>query len=109
MATLTEQLGAAVGAAAKDDRLIARSSVSAFIQHVLVLELAVRLIADDMGVNPTMAHKVLEDSQDIGEQLNHVAQNSELYNDGEQWTDINATQQLRSAKDTGDGWEEMDY
>ena len=55
------------------DPLIARSSVGAFIQHVLVLELAVQLIAGDMGVPIEVAQKILEDSQDIGENLNLVA------------------------------------
>jgi len=106
MAALTDSLGEAVGRAAMRDSLIARSSVGAFIQHVLVLELAVQLIADDMGVPIPTAQKILEDSQDIGEKLNPVAQNSEIYNDGVQWRDINATQQAELEKD---GWEEFDY
>jgi len=55
MAALTDFLGEAVGKAAIKDPLIARSSVGAFIQHVLVLELAVQLIVDYMGVSISTA------------------------------------------------------
>ncbi|KAI5846964.1 RTC4-like domain-containing protein [Tricharina praecox] len=108
MTAITEQLGEIVGKAAASDRLIAKSSVSAFIQHVLVLELAVLLIADDMSVRSKTAHKILEDSQDIGEKLNPVSEHPKALGDDEQWRDINATQKPRS-KVVGDDWEEMDY
>jgi len=73
MTALTDALEEDVGKAATTDTLIAWSSVGVFIQHVLVLELAVQLIADDMSVPVSTAHSILVDSQDIGEKLNPVA------------------------------------
>jgi len=90
MAALTDFLGEAVGKAAIKDPLIARSSVGAFIARPrsgACCAAHCRLYGC-VHLNST---KILEDSQGTSEKLNPVAQNSEIYNDGVQWRDINAT------------------
>jgi hypothetical protein len=86
------ELGSRVSDAAKKDPLIAGSSISAFIQHVLVLELTVRLIGEDMGVDERAAIEIMEESQEIGEKLNPVTESGDLYGaeDADKWVDINA-------------------
>ncbi|KAL3961784.1 hypothetical protein ACCO45_003307 [Purpureocillium lilacinum] len=52
---------------AVDDRVIAGRGSAAFIQAVLVAELAVRLVEDDMGVGEEEARRIMEESKTIGE------------------------------------------
>jgi hypothetical protein len=103
------QLGSRVGDAAKKDPLIGRGGVSAFIQQVLVPEVAVRLIAEDMKVSELAAFKILEESVEIGEKLNSAGESGDLYSDadGDNWVDVNATQRKQSLM--SESWEEMDY
>lgn len=104
-----------MGRAADTDPLIGRGGVSAFVQHVLVPEVGVRLIAEDMGVGEAEAARILEDSVDIGEKLHPTAEQHDLYGDDDDdagWVDVNATQQQRLIEEQAedDGWEAMlDY
>lgn len=52
---------------AVDDRVIAGRGSAAFIQCVLVPELAVRLIMEDMGVGSEEARIIMEESKSLGE------------------------------------------
>ncbi|PHH65467.1 hypothetical protein CDD81_2247 [Ophiocordyceps australis] len=52
---------------ARSDRVIAGRGVAAFVQTVLVAELAVQLIKDDMGVSDEEAREILEDSKALGD------------------------------------------
>ncbi|PHH78762.1 hypothetical protein CDD82_2857 [Ophiocordyceps australis] len=52
---------------ARSDRVIAGRGVAAFVQTVLVAELAVRLIKDDMGVSEEDAREILEESKAVGD------------------------------------------
>ncbi|RDA91500.1 hypothetical protein CP533_4578 [Ophiocordyceps camponoti-saundersi (nom. inval.)] len=54
---------------AVNDRVIAGRGPAAFIQNVLVAELAVRLIRDDMDVSMEDARGILEESKALGEIL----------------------------------------
>ena len=99
-----------MGRAADSDPLIGRAGVSAFVQHVLVPEVAVRLIAEDMGVGEAEAACILEESIDIGEKLHSTAERQDLYGDDDDdagWVDVNATQQQRLAEEQAedDGWD----
>lgn len=110
--TLTTRLGSYVGTAADSDPLIARGGVSAFIQHVLVPEVAIRLIADDMKVNEETAHKILEDSREIGEKLNSDEERGDLYHDDDshKWVDIAGSPPKGKGKDCDDdGWDTIGY
>ncbi|KAI8209017.1 hypothetical protein K4K52_000770 [Colletotrichum sp. SAR 10_76] len=53
-----------------DDRLISSRGYSSYVEAVLVPELAVKLICEDMNVEPTEARKILEDSKEIGDMIN---------------------------------------
>jgi hypothetical protein len=108
--TLTTKLGSKVDDAARTDSFIARVGVSAFIQHVLVPELGVRLIAEDMKVSNDLAVKILEESREIGEKLNSENLKGDLYDerDADKWVDIAATPN-RVRKDSDSDWSEMDY
>ena len=56
---------------AKTDKLVVSSGgVPAYIQAVLVPELAVALVREDMGVDEEGARAVLRDSADMGELVN---------------------------------------
>lgn len=52
------------------DRVISGRGSAAFIQAVLVAELAVQLIKEDMGVSTEEAQHIMEDSKAIGEMVN---------------------------------------
>ena len=53
------------------DKLIsAGGGVSAYVQAVLVPELATALIKEDMGVNEERARKIVSESADLGELVN---------------------------------------
>ncbi|KAF8534483.1 RTC4-like domain-containing protein [Trichophaea hybrida] len=108
---IVSQLGSKVGDTAKKDPLIARGGVSAFIQQVLVPEVAIRLIAEDMKVSERAAFRILEESVEIGEKLNSTGERGDLYNDadGDNWVDVNATQRRQSRVNPDESWEEMDY
>ncbi|OAQ63335.1 RTC4-like domain-containing protein [Pochonia chlamydosporia 170] len=54
---------------AVDDRVISGRGSAAFIQTVLVAELAVRLIMDDMNVTEEEARDILEESKALGEMI----------------------------------------
>ncbi|KAK4032390.1 RTC4-like domain-containing protein [Parachaetomium inaequale] len=53
-----------------EDRLVSARGHTAYLQAVLVPELAVRLIMEDMGVGEEEARAVLTESSDVGELLN---------------------------------------
>jgi hypothetical protein len=53
-----------------EDRLVSARGHTAYLQAVLVPELAVRLIMEDMGVGEEEARAVLMESSDVGELLN---------------------------------------
>ena len=55
---------------AVQDRLISARGYTAYVQAVLVPELAVRLIMEDMGVSEVKARSILQESIWIGELLN---------------------------------------
>ena len=56
--------------AAVRDRLVAARGYTAYVQAVLVPELAARLVMEDLGVDEHEARRVLADSIDVGELLN---------------------------------------
>jgi hypothetical protein len=105
---IMSKLGSRVSNAAKRDPLISGSSVSAFIQHVLVLEVVVQLIMEDMKVGQSEARRIMEESQPIGEKLNSTTEKEDLYgaNDDSRWIDVNAASMQ---KPHDDEWLEMDY
>lgn len=106
------RLGERVGGAAANDPLIARGGASAFMQHVLVPELGIRLISEDMKVDEKEAYRILEESRELGEKFNPGGNEGDMYGDdedGDTWVDVNATQRRRSMKMDVDEWEEMDY
>ncbi|KAL2165457.1 hypothetical protein VTH06DRAFT_755 [Thermothelomyces fergusii] len=55
---------------AVEDRLVSARGYTAYLQAVLVPELAVRLIMEDLGVGEEEARKVLAESSAVGELLN---------------------------------------
>lgn len=55
---------------AREDRLVSARGATAFLQAVLVPELAVRLIMEDMGVGEEEARGILAESSWVGELLN---------------------------------------
>ena len=55
---------------AVEDRLVAARGYTAYVQAVLVPELAARLVMEDMGVSEPEARDVLRDSIEVGELLN---------------------------------------
>ncbi|KAL2166439.1 hypothetical protein VTG60DRAFT_2767 [Thermothelomyces hinnuleus] len=55
---------------AVEDRLVSARGYTAYLQAVLVPELAVRLIMEDLGVGEEEARKVLTESSSVGELLN---------------------------------------
>jgi len=52
------------------DRLIAARGPTAFVQSVCVIEVATRLVQEDMGVNAERARELLGESAAIGELVN---------------------------------------
>ncbi|RDA87952.1 hypothetical protein CP532_3408 [Ophiocordyceps camponoti-leonardi (nom. inval.)] len=66
---LVEEFGELLKRKAVSDRVIAGRGAAAFIQCVLVAELAVRLIRDDMDVSAEDARGILEESKALGEIL----------------------------------------
>ncbi|KAL7272859.1 hypothetical protein RUND412_004324 [Rhizina undulata] len=94
--TITMDLGTKVGNAAKSDALIRRGGVAAFIQTVLVPELAVRLIMEDMKAGEETARKILEESRDIGEKLHMEEALTDIYDDDDSgWMDVNGADNER--------------
>ncbi|PHH77990.1 hypothetical protein CDD80_7501 [Ophiocordyceps camponoti-rufipedis] len=70
---LVEEFGELLKRRAVKDRVIAGRGAAAFIQCVLVAELAVRLIRDDMGVSENKAREIMEESKAVGEMLHDEA------------------------------------
>ncbi|RCI11236.1 hypothetical protein L249_7245 [Ophiocordyceps polyrhachis-furcata BCC 54312] len=66
---LVGEFGGLLKRKAVSDRVIAGRGAAAFIQCVLVAELAVRLIRDDMDVSAEDARGILEESKALGEIL----------------------------------------
>ncbi|ODA76566.1 hypothetical protein RJ55_07836 [Drechmeria coniospora] len=64
---LVDEFGSLLKEKAVDDRVIAGRGSAAFIQSVLVAELAVHLIRDDMRVSDEEARVILEESRALGE------------------------------------------
>ncbi|PWW78803.1 hypothetical protein C7212DRAFT_355457 [Tuber magnatum] len=69
---------------------LAHSSAAAFVQAVLVPEVAVRLIMEDMEVTEKRAREVLEESRSIGETLNLKDYQEDIYGTGGNWVDVNS-------------------
>lgn len=90
---LTPHLSKRVGALSQSDPVISQAGVAAFIQSVLVPEVAVRLIAQDMDVGIRPARDILEESRELGEKLNGAEKEGDIYHEGEDsgWVDVNAT------------------
>ena len=68
---------------------LAHNSAAAFVQAVLVPEMAVRLIMEDMKVTEKKAREVLEESRSIGETLNLKDYQEDIYGTGGNWVDVN--------------------
>ncbi|KAF4466633.1 hypothetical protein FALBO_6512 [Fusarium albosuccineum] len=66
---LVEEFGELLKEKAVDDRVIAGRGSAAFIQSVLVAELAVQLIMEDMGVSAAEARDIMEESKAVGEMV----------------------------------------
>lgn len=66
---LVAEFGDLLKERAAEDRVIAGRGSAAFIQTVLVAELAVQLIKEDMNVNDDEARDILEESKPLGEML----------------------------------------
>ncbi|PNY26896.1 Uncharacterized protein TCAP_03177 [Tolypocladium capitatum] len=66
---LVNEFGDLLKEKAVDDRVIAGRGSAAFIQSVLVAELAVQLIKDDMGVSVADARDIMEESKSLGEMV----------------------------------------
>lgn len=66
---LVDEFGDLLKEKAVDDRVIAGRGSAAFIQSVLVAELAVQLIKDDMRVSVDEARDILEESKALGEMV----------------------------------------
>ncbi|CAG7556874.1 unnamed protein product [Fusarium equiseti] len=66
---LVEEFGESLKEKATQDRVIAGRGSAAFIQVVLVAELAVQLIMEDMNVSAGDAREIMEESKTLGELL----------------------------------------
>ena len=66
---LVEEFGDMLKVKAVDDRVIAGRGSAAFIQCVLVAELAVRLIMEDMDTSEDDARAIMEESRALGEMV----------------------------------------
>ncbi|QPC75762.1 hypothetical protein HYE68_006514 [Fusarium pseudograminearum] len=66
---LVDEFGRSLKDKATKDRVIAGRGSAAFIQSVLVAELAVQLIMEDMNVNAREAREIMEESKTLGELL----------------------------------------
>ncbi|KAH7270372.1 RTC4-like domain-containing protein [Fusarium redolens] len=64
---LVEEFGESLKENATKDRVIAGRGSAAFIQSVLVAELAVQLIMEDMDVSAWEAREIMEESKALGE------------------------------------------
>ncbi|QUC18227.1 uncharacterized protein UV8b_02468 [Ustilaginoidea virens] len=64
---LVNEFGDLLKKKAVDDRVIAGRGSAAFIQTVLVAELAVQLIMEDMGASEEDARAIMEESKAVGE------------------------------------------
>lgn len=67
---LVSEFGDLLKQQAVDDRVIAGRGSAAFIQTVLVAELAVRLVMEDMNVSEEDARAIMEESKALGEIVN---------------------------------------
>ncbi|KAF4454352.1 hypothetical protein F53441_3109 [Fusarium austroafricanum] len=64
---LVEEFGESLKEKATKDRVIAGRGSAAFIQSVLVAELAVQLIMEDMDVSASEAREIMDESKAMGE------------------------------------------
>lgn len=64
---LVEEFGESLKEKATKDRVISGRGSAAFIQSVLVAELAVQLIMEDMDVSGAEAREIMEESKTLGE------------------------------------------
>ncbi|KAL4887940.1 RTC4-like domain-containing protein [Aspergillus ambiguus] len=69
---LTDRFSRTLRRLAAEDHIVKKIGVVGYAQHVLVPELATRLVKEDMGVNDESARMILRQSIDIGEKLNHA-------------------------------------
>lgn len=76
-------------ASRREPETIGRGGILAFVQAVLVPELAVLLIEEDMDVGRKRAYEILEESTDVGRRLNGDDEEDDVYDNSEGWIDIN--------------------
>ncbi|PUU81157.1 RTC4-like domain-domain-containing protein [Tuber borchii] len=86
---LLRRFGSEINAHNNATSNLAHSSAAAFVQAVLVPEMAVRLIMEDMKVAEKRAREVLEESRSIGETLNLKDYQEDIYGTGDNWVDVN--------------------
>ncbi|KAL5359728.1 RTC4-like domain-containing protein [Aspergillus floccosus] len=67
---LTTRFSRTLRRLAADDHIVKKTGVVGYAQHVLVPELAMRLVKEDMEVNDEAARMILRESIEIGEKLN---------------------------------------
>ncbi|KAK1830304.1 RTC4-like domain-containing protein [Podospora conica] len=81
---IVEDLSSALRKRSDDDELVsAARGVGAYVQSVLVPEVAVRLIMEDMDVGAEKARQIMEDSMWLGELLNEELDDVVLGDDDE--------------------------
>jgi hypothetical protein len=66
------------------DRLVAARGVVGYVQNVLLLELAVRLISEDMECGVEEARQVMRDSAGLGDLLNEEVEDVVVWNGEDQ-------------------------
>ncbi|KAB5579915.1 RTC4-like domain-containing protein [Coniochaeta sp. 2T2.1] len=90
--------------AAVKDKLVAARGQMAFVQFVLVPELAIRLIMEDMDVSAQKARRIMEESQKIGNLLNEeeddVIEQEEEEDEEEVRSRARSTSSLSSLEDS---------
>ncbi|KAH8905329.1 hypothetical protein BR93DRAFT_970128 [Coniochaeta sp. PMI_546] len=83
---------------AVQDRLVSARGHTAFVQFVLVPELAVRLIMEDMDVPAEKARRIMEESQKVGNLLNEE-EDDVIVEDEEDRSSRESTSSLSSIDD----------
>lgn len=79
-------------ASRREPGTIGKGGIQAYVQAVLVPELAVLLIEEDMDVGRKKAYEILEESADVGRRLNGEGVEEDVYGNKDQddgWVDIN--------------------
>lgn len=102
---LIERFSSLLRKVAVQDRLVSARGHTAFVQFVLVPELAVRLIMEDMDVPAEKARAIMEDSQKVGNLLNEE-EDDIIVEDQDDRSGNDSTSSLSSLED-GDLSDEM--